>query len=116
MEQCKTERLSDACWACRCNSRCRYFNCWKIFHPAAKMPPDLCEALFPQTLSLGVRKLILTSSEPLMQADLEEILRIAYNNRLHTSIVTNGLALTGWQLTASTQAGLLGYQSLGKFT
>jgi len=92
----------------RCNSRCAYCYCWKTPHNAAEMSPDMCRVFFPHMVSLGVRKLILTGGEPLLRDDLEEIIQIAYTNRLHTSIVTNGLTLTNRRLSTLTEAGLLG--------
>ena len=72
------------------------------------MTPDMFETLFSQMVSLGVRKLVLTGGEPLLYDNLEKVVRIAYANKLHTSIVTNGLALTDRRLFALMEAGLLG--------
>jgi pyrroloquinoline quinone biosynthesis protein E len=91
----------------RCNSRCRYCYCWKTKHTTEITIED-CASLFPQMYSLGVRKLILTGGEPLLRDDLEDIVRLAYANRLHTSITTNGLELTAGRLSALIEAGLLG--------
>jgi len=91
-----------------CNSRCAYCTCWKTSHNTVELSPDVCESLFPQMVSLGVRKLILTGGEPLLRDDLEEIIQIAYANQLHTSIVTNGLTLTERRLSTLMSAGLLG--------
>lgn len=72
------------------------------------MPGDLYDTVFAQMFSLGVRKLVLTGGEPLLLAGLEEIIRTAYTNGLHTSVVTNGLRLTERRLTSLIEAGLLG--------
>lgn len=110
MDLCKIERpfFGMVEITAHCNSRCVYCYCWKTSHNAAEMPPDVCKTLFPQMISLGVRKLILTGGEPLLRDDLEEVIQIAYANQLHTSIVTSGLTLTDRRLSTLTEAGLLG--------
>lgn len=91
-----------------CNSRCAYCYCWKTSQNSSELTPEVCELLFPEMVSLGVRKLIITGGEPLLHQHLEEIVKIAYSNRLHTSIVTNGLYLKYKCLNSLKKAGLLG--------
>lgn len=91
----------------RCNSRCVYCQCWRVGRMDEISSADYHEVL-SQLYTLGVRRLILTGGEPLLRKDLEVIVRTGYDRRLHTSVVTNGIALTPQRLEALIQSGLLG--------
>jgi MoaA/NifB/PqqE/SkfB family radical SAM enzyme len=92
----------------KCNSRCIYCSCWQSSGHLASLSAAQCRELIPGLQTLGVRRLILTGGEPLLNSDLPQIIRTSYQNRIHTSVVTNGIALTRRRYENLVHSGLLG--------
>ena len=92
----------------QCNSRCVYCSCW---YPSTKSPAlsaAQCRKLLPDLHAIGVRRLVLTGGEPLLHPEIEQLVQLGYRNRLHTSLVTNGIALSERRYRALVAHGLLG--------
>jgi MoaA/NifB/PqqE/SkfB family radical SAM enzyme len=81
----------------RCNSKCSYCDIWKLggeLHSVHMMNLYDISGIFKSLRKLGVKTVSLTGGEPLMRNDLNDIVRIAKDNRLSVDICTNGIYLT----------------------
>lgn len=91
----------------QCNSRCVYCNIWREQEAREARLPGL-EDLRSLALSmrrLGVRKLCLSGGEPLLRADLEDIIAL-FRRTTNVSLVTNGILLSGERLEQLIKSGL----------
>jgi len=95
----------------RCPLRCAY--CSNPVRLEA-MGPELTTPewarVFHEAEGLGVMQVTLTGGEPLLRADLEELVSAARASDLYTTLITSGLPLTRERLTALRDRGLDGVQ------
>ena len=95
----------------RCPLRCAY--CSNPVRLDA-MGPELATQdwarVFREAEALGVMQVTLTGGEPLLRADLEELVAAARASELYTTLITSGLPLTRERLAALRDRGLDGVQ------
>jgi len=91
----------------RCTSRCPH--CYTASSPTASQPDPpgetlgaLCEAL----ARAGVRKAAFSGGEPLLRADLEELIRFARGQGLAVNLINNGTLATPARARRLAAAGL----------
>ena len=75
-----------------CNSRCAYCDHWKL---QAGHDPSTAElqATIESLYDLGVRHINLTGGEPLLRADLPDLIDSAHQRNMVVCLLTNGLLL-----------------------
>jgi MoaA/NifB/PqqE/SkfB family radical SAM enzyme len=71
----------------RCNLRCDYCNC--PFIDPTNLDLGQIEVLFDRLQSMGVRRLGLAGGEPMLRADLGEIIAAAKRRRFFVSVDSN---------------------------
>ncbi len=75
-----------------CNADCFMCGFARSRDPRRFTPADL-ERLLPAAIDAGVRYIRYTGGEPLMNADLPDLVRMAASAGLKTSVITNGMLL-----------------------
>ncbi|MBN1485556.1 MAG: radical SAM protein [Chloroflexia bacterium] len=90
----------------RCNSRCLYCSTWH--NQAADLDHETDEffSLFGDLEKLGVQEILLSGGEPLLRADLIEIIDRAVEMGFSTRLITNGRLLQNDLAYALASAGL----------
>lgn len=75
-----------------CNCRCTMCDIWKTSSVTALQPADL-EAHLDSIRALGVRWVVFTGGEPLLNRALPEVCRMLRNERIHLTLLTTGILL-----------------------
>lgn len=78
----------------RCNMKCKYCDVWKHQNEMQDLSIEQLKAIFVSLRKLGVRIVTITGGEPLLRADLEEIIGIARRHHLRAHVITKGALLT----------------------
>ena len=95
----------------RCPLRCAY--CSNPVHLDA-MGPEIDAAtwsrVFQEAEALGVMQVTLTGGEPLLRPDLEQLVRVARDRDLYTTLITSGIPTDREALSRLADAGLDGVQ------
>ncbi|MGC9515212.1 radical SAM protein [Methanocrinis sp.] len=77
----------------RCNLRCPFCEYWRT--PGPEMTTEAIFAMLKDARSFGIGVYNAWTAEPLLRADLPEILRRAKSLGIATSLITNGQLLSG---------------------
>ncbi|MCU0644212.1 MAG: radical SAM protein, partial [bacterium] len=77
----------------RCNAKCSFCDFWrkKSYQESADCSLDDLASNLPQLKKIGIKFIDFTGGEPLLHAQLSEMLRLAKQNRFYTSVTTNCL-------------------------
>jgi len=95
----------------RCPLRCAYCsNPVRLEAMGPELSTEDWARVFREAEALGVMQVTLTGGEPLLRADLEELVAVARASDLYTTLITSGLPLTRERLTALRDRGLDGVQ------
>lgn len=98
----------------RCNLRCQF--CYNPWRPARTKRPtvlstsDAITALERVLNALRCRKVVFSGGEPLLRADLEEIVRVARDSGARCVVTTNGTFLTPDRAKSLIDAGVGTFQ------
>jgi pyrroloquinoline quinone biosynthesis protein E len=95
----------------RCPLRCTYCSNPLQLQPAAnEMETAAWQQLFVQAAGLGALHAHFTGGEPLLRADLEQLVRTAQEAGLYTNLITSAIGLTEHRLAALEECGLDHFQ------
>ncbi len=90
-----------------CNSKCVYCDCWQ--HPVTDNGGvETWLGIIPQLAGLGVREVVFSGGEPLMNAGLARIVRGVADAGMRAHVITNGILLTRARAQSLLEAGLTG--------
>jgi MoaA/NifB/PqqE/SkfB family radical SAM enzyme len=89
----------------RCDSRCLSCQRWR-HHAQDELPTSEARTLVGRLADGGVLSLSFTGGEPLLRQDLEELVALATDRGMSTSLSTNALRLTRPRVSGLAQAGL----------
>jgi pyrroloquinoline quinone biosynthesis protein E len=95
----------------RCPLRCAYCsNPVHLSNMGSEIDTGTWSRVFAEAEAIGVMQVNLTGGEPLLRADLEEIVAAARRSDLYTTLITSGVPLTRDRLARLCDAGLDGVQ------
>ncbi len=89
----------------RCDSRCLTCQRWRQ-RSTEELPTSEARIVVERLVEGGVLSLSFTGGEPLLRADLEELVAVAADGGMSTSLSTNALRLTSSRIHGLAQAGL----------
>lgn len=75
-----------------CNCRCVMCDIWKTSETSSLRPADL-ERQMDSIRALGVRWVVFTGGEPLLNREFPELCRILHQEQIHVTLLTTGLLL-----------------------
>ena len=91
----------------RCNSRCLYCHSWEQgLIPSPDIDPWL--PIIPQFADIGVKEVVFSGGEPLMNDRLEEVVRSVSSFRMRAHVITNGILFTESRAQRLIEAGAAG--------
>jgi pyrroloquinoline quinone biosynthesis protein E len=90
----------------KCPLRCVYCSNPVHYAGGAELATETWQRVFSEAEALGVMQVHFTGGEPLLRADLEELLESAHGAGLYTSLITSAVTLTRERLAGLAQRGL----------